>query len=88
MTKENTFNPLIQNRLDTLRNKILEFSKAANDCSIIMTAYHAQGAGEIMGSLGHGTIIKYDIQRKEYDGLIDEYSAFSRKLLNCGCKRE
>jgi len=86
MSTEDTTNILIQNKLEELRNDIMEFAKAANDCSIIMASHHSEEIGEIKGSLNHGTHIIDKTQRQIYDGLVGTHDKFKRKLLRCSCK--
>lgn len=86
MSEEDTTNRLIQSKLDTLREEIMEFAKAANDCSIIMANYHTENIGELKGSLNHGTLITDETQRQVYDGLVGTHDKFKRKLLRCSCK--
>ncbi len=85
MSEEDT-NRLIQQKLRTLRNETMEFAKAANDCNISMVTHHSEGIGEIKGSLNHGTVLTDKARRQEYDGLIDTYDKFKRKLLRCSCR--
>ena len=86
MSEENISNKLIQTKLDTLRNEIMEFAKAVNDCSIIMTSHHSELIGEINGSLNYGTLVADKTKRQEYDVSIDTYNKFKRKLIRCNCK--
>jgi len=86
MPEENTAKILIQNKLDELRNDIMEFAKASNDCSIIMASHHSEDIGEIKGSLNYGTLIIDKTQHQVYDGLIETYDKFKRKLLRCNCR--
>ena len=86
MSEEDIANRLIQHKLDALRNDVMEFAKAANDCSIIMASHHSENVGEIKGSLNHGTLIIDKTQRQVYDGLIETYDKFKRKLLRCNCR--
>ena len=86
MSEEDAANRLIKRKLDTLRNEIMEFAKAANDCNIVMTTHHSEGIGEIKGSLNQGTAIIDKTRRQEYDGLVDTYNKFKRKLLRCSCR--
>lgn len=85
MSEEDT-SRIIQKKLDTLRNEIMEFAKAANDCNIVMTTHHSESIGEINGSINHGTVLIDKTQRQEYDGLVDTYNKFKRKLLRCSCR--
>lgn len=86
MSEENIAHKLIQQKLDTLRNETMEFAKAANDCSIIMASGYSEFVGEIKGELNHGTLITDKTQRQAYDGSIDLYNKFKRKLLRCSCR--
>jgi hypothetical protein len=86
MSEENTENILIQHKLEELRNEIMEFAKASNDCSIIMSNHHSEEIGEIKGSLNYGTYIMDKTQRQIYDGLVGTHDKFKRKLLRCSCK--
>lgn len=79
-------NRLIQQKLDTLRSETIEFAKAANDCSIIMSNHHSENIGEIAGILNHGTLIIDKIQHREYEVLIETYDKFKKKLLRCNCR--
>ena len=86
MPEKDTTIILIQNKLEELRNDIMEFAKAANDCSIIMASHHSEDIGEIKGSLNYGTLIIDKTQRQIYDGLVETHDKFKRKLLRCSCK--
>lgn len=86
MSEEYVTNRLIQRKLDTLRNEIMEFAKAANDCNIIMVTHHSEVVGEVKGSLNHGTTLTDKTHRQEYNGLIETYDKFKRKLLRCSCR--
>ncbi len=87
MSKEDISDILIKNKLAELRNEIMEFAKAANDCSIIMASDQSELVGEIKGSLNHGALVTNKIRRIEYDGSIELYDKFKRKLLQCNCSK-
>ncbi len=88
MLAEEMKNKFIQLKLDTMRNEILGFSKSANDCNIIMASHHSEGIGEIIGFMNHGESIKDNRQKREYEGLVEEYNQFMSKLIDCNCKRQ
>lgn len=90
MTKENIniTNILVDRKLTTLRDKILEFAKVANDCNIVMTNHQSIEIGEIKGELNNGGLVKDKVLHRKYDALIEEYDQFSDKLLSCDCKQK
>jgi hypothetical protein len=73
--------------LDRLRVHIMDFAKAANDCSIIAVNYESHAVGEYMGSLGFGAWLKDRDQKREYDSLVETYSRFTDKLHTCRCNK-
>ncbi len=82
---ENAISRVVRHRLGELRNEILEFSEAANDCNIIMATYNAENIGDIEGSLSHGAMINDKAQHIEYDILIESFGKAKTKLLSCTC---
>ena len=88
MTEEDPMKHIRQNELKSLREHINGYAKAVNECSMIMVRHHAQGIGEAIGNLGHGTYIKDKTQKKEYDFLIDTYDMFSDTIRLCNCTKK
>ena len=84
---EDPMKQIRHNELKSLREHINGYAKAVNECSIIMVRHHAHGIGECIGNLGHGTYIKDDIQKKEYNFLIDTYDMFSDTIRLCTCNK-
>ena len=77
-----------QKELTHLKEHINGYAKAVNECSMIGVRHHVQGIGEYIGILGHGTHLKDDIQKREYDFLVDTYEMFSDTIRLCNCKKK
>jgi len=84
---EDPMKDIRQKELGHLKEHINGYTKAVNDCSMILVRHHAQGIGEYIGILGHGANLKDETQKKEYNFLVDTYEMFSDTIRLCTCKK-
>ena len=84
---EDPIKDMRQKELGHLREHINGYSKAVQECSMIMVRHHAQGIGEYMGILGHRANLKDEKHKKENHFLVDTYEMFSDTIRLCNCKK-
>ncbi len=82
----------IREELDHLKNSIINFSNAAENCEIIQINQYSELIGDSMRYLDYGRNIQFaepkeERQVGEYRSLIHQYEKAKDKLFRCDCQK-
>ncbi len=82
----------IREELDHLKNSIINFSNAAENCEIIQINQYSELIGDSIRYLDYGRNIQFaepkeERQVGEYRSLINQYEKAKDKLFRCDCQK-